>query len=142
MINITRISKYSSIILIGKDIGIDITDKKIIQIVSPDDCSLFICEYIPKENLELYYSEQSADINSKKIEPVKSKEEIELENALDTQLNHDPLGRYSGCNLREIFENGDKDWIIWALNNMRNKYILDKVKLIYDKNYADIKSAE
>lgn len=68
----------------------------------------------------------------------KTEEEKDLETALDTVLITDPLGKYSGCNLRHPFDVKDKDWIDWVLKNMHNKFIRDKVELIKRAGYGNL----
>lgn len=140
---IKRLSKYSQIIAVRiedfKSIGTTGKDKNI-QIIIDDKFALI--EYIPNEMIESYLLEGRKDIMPTDKEapfdsfPKKTQEEMELENALDTVLNNDPLGRYNGCNLRVPFDKGDTQWIDWVLVNMHNKFIKDKVKLIKESGYG------
>ena len=65
---------------------------------------------------------------------------MEYENALTTVLNNDPRGQFSGKTLKEIFDapNG-KEWVEWALANMKNKFIVERVRAIYNHNNGGIK---
>lgn len=77
-------------------------------------------------------------INSSATEtPAKNTLDMEYENALTTVLNNDPQGKYSGRTLEEIFNDPNgAQWVDWALKNMHNKFILDRVKIIYNKRSA------
>lgn len=138
-----RISKYSKI-----DIAETIEefkkaskDLKIIQLIM--ECQNSICyEYIPFEMIESYLLENTKGLTPTEKEapfdtfPKKTQEEMELETALDTVLNNDPLGRYNGCNLRVPFDKKDEQWVEWVLANMHNKFIKDKVALIKASGYG------
>lgn len=131
---IKRISKYSQITQV---LDRDIFDKKVIQVVVDD--GLVFAEYIPDEYLEDYIAEQSGmspATNSAPIEPVKSDAQKELETALNTVLTNDPRGKYSGCMLKEPFDNGDRDWIEWCLLHMQNKFIRNRIEIIYKSGYG------
>lgn len=139
---IKRISKFSQIKLLNFE-EINKLDK-VIQAMKIDDYQLFLVEFIPNEFIESYLLEntkQGALIPTDKEAPFdsfpqKTQEQMELETALDTVLNNDPLGRYNGCNLRVPFDKGDKQWVEWVLENMHNKFIRDKVKLIKESSYG------
>lgn len=142
---IRRISKFSKIILLDIEtcLSTAIPSDKIIQIITDDVAERFVAiEYIPEEYLESYLLEGKKDIQpTDKEAPFdsqqrKTQEEIDLENALDTVLNNDPLGKYNGCLLREPFEKNDTNWIEWVLKNMHNKFIKDKVALIKESGYG------
>lgn len=133
---IRRLSKFSKIkILNFEELN---KEEKVIQAIKIEDYQLLLVEYIPEEYLESYLLEGKKDIQPTDKEtpfdsqPRKTQEEIDLENALDTVLNNDPLGKYNGCLLREPFEKNDTKWIEWVLKNMHNKFIKDKVALIRD----------
>lgn len=135
-----RISKYSQIKLLNfEEIN---KHNKVIQAMKIDDYQLFLVEYIPDEFIESYLLENTKGLTPTDKEapfdtfPKKTQEEMELETALDTVLNNDPLGRYNGCNLREPFDKQDYKWIDWVLENMHNKFIKDKVKLIKESGYG------
>lgn len=142
---IKRISKYSQIIAIRiedfKSIGTTGKDKNI-QILMDDKFALI--EYIPFEMIESYLLENTKQglltptDNEAPFDsfPQKTQEQMDLETALDTVLNNDPLGRYNGCNLRVPFDKGDTQWVEWVLANMHNKFIKDKVKLIKASGYG------
>ena len=137
---IKRISKYSQIKLLNFE---EINKlEKVIQAMKIDDYQLFLVEYIPNEFIESYLLENTKGLTPTDKEtpfstfPKKTQEEIELETALDTVLNNDPLGRYNGCNLRVPFDKRDEQWVEWVLANMHNKYIKDKVKLIKESGYG------
>lgn len=146
---IRRISKYSNI-----DIASTIEefkkiskDFKIIQLII-NECSAICYEYISNEFLESYLLENTKQGTLTPTEkeapfdsfPQKTQEQMELETALDTVLNNDPLGRYNGCNLRVPFDKGDAQWVEWVLANMHNKFIKDKVKLIKGSGYGNFNS--
>lgn len=141
---IRRISKYShiSIAELNKDTEQAIENRKVIQILVDYEKGIVLYEYIPLEYLESYLLEGRKDIQPADKEtpfdaqPRKTQEEIDLENALDTVLNNDPLGKYNGCLLREPFEKNDTVWIEWVLKNMHNKFIKDKVALIKASGYG------
>ena len=135
-----RLSKFSKIkILDIKEIN---ELEKVIQINKVEDYSLYIVEFIPNEFIESYLLENTKGSTTTDKEapfdtfPKKTQEEMELETALDTVLNNDPLGRYNGCNLRVPFDKGDAQWVEWVLANMHNKFIKDKVKLIKESGYG------
>lgn len=140
---IKRISKYSNIAVLKiedvKSLGNAGCDK-VIQIVA--DERFIAVEFIPKEFIESYLLENTKGLTPTDKEapfdtfPKKTQEEMELETALDTVLNNDPLGRYNGCNLRVPFDKRDEQWINWVLENMHNKFIKDKVKLIKESGYG------
>lgn len=134
---IKRISKYSQI----KLLNIDEFNKQanIIQAVKIEDYQLFFVEYIPEQYKEEYILENYKNTENKNTDDnvqMKTQDEMALETALDTVLNNDPLGRYNGCNLREPFDKQDYKWIDWVLENMHNKFIKDKVKLIKESGYG------
>lgn len=141
---IKRLSKYSQIVAIRiedfKSIGTTGKDKNI-QIIMDDKFALI--EYIPFEMIESYLLENTKGLTPTDKEapfdtfPKKTQEEMELETALDTVLNNDPLGRYNGCNLRVPFDKKDEQWVEWVLANMHNKFIKDKVALIKASGYGN-----
>lgn len=101
----------------------DGSHRLILQMQIENEC-LFL-EYICVEN----DGNCGHDYNSK----IKDGD-IEFENALDTVINKDPFGaKYSGKRIREIFENGDAAWLDFALKNMHNPFILDKLKYIVSR---------
>ena len=135
---IKRISKYSKICVLGQHIP---DGSKCIQAVSNEDGRFGFIEYIEADNIADYIAEQSGmspTTNSAPIEPVKSESQKELETALNTVLTNDPRGKYSGCMLKEPFDNGDRDWIEWCLSHMQNKFIRNRIELIYKANYGNI----
>ena len=110
---------------------IDWVNKIYILQVEPVEDRFFLVEYLENEDAKEY-------INSSATEtPAKNTLDMEYENALTTVLNNDPQGMYSGKTLEEIFNdpNGAR-WVDWALKNMHNKFILDRVKIIYNKRGA------
>lgn len=138
-----RLSKYSNIDVFDKleDLQRMLRLKiKIVQVKIED--GYFACEYVNDDMLESYLLENTKGLTPTDKEapfdtfPKKTQEEMELETALDTVLNNDPLGRYNGCNLREPFDKQDYKWIDWVLENMHNKFIKDKVKLIKESGYG------
>lgn len=137
---IKRISKYSKIKILNFENFND--EEKIIQAVKIENHNCFMVEFIPEEFIESYLLENTKGLTPTGKEepfdtfPKKTQEEMELETALDTVLNNDPLGRYNGCNLREPFDKQDYKWIDWVLENMHNKFIKDKVKLIKESGYG------
>lgn len=140
---IKRISKYSKIKLLNfEEIN---KQEKVIQAIKIDDYQLFLVEYIPNEDIEKYMTENTGRTELTQTEeetpfdaqPRKTKEQMDLETALDTILNKDPMGKYDGCNLRIPFDRGDIEWIDWVLKNMHNKFIRDKVELIKVSGYGN-----
>ena len=111
---------------------------KVIQLVA--DENYVAVEYVELDNINKYIEEQTGPLPKDEITPMKSREQKELETALDTVLNNDPLGRYNGCNLRVPFDKGDAQWVEWVLENMHNKFIKDKVKLIKESGYGNFNS--
>lgn len=95
------------------------------------DCLLV--EYLEVKDAEEYK-------NSTDTTPEKNIVDMEYENALTTVLNNDPRGQFSGKTLKEIFNapNG-KEWVKWALDNMKNKFIVDRVRAIYNHNNGGTK---
>lgn len=142
---IKRISKFSNIAVLKiediKSLG-DAGCDKVIQIVT--DEKFIALEFIPKEFIESYLLENAKQGTLTPTDkeapfdtfPKKTQEEMELETALDTVLNNDPLGRYNGCNLRVPFDKRDEQWVEWVLANMHNKFIKDKVALIKASGYG------
>lgn len=47
---------------------------------------------------------------------------------LDTVLNKDPFGDYSGCKIKEIFDAKDSEWIERAIAEMNNEFIRKKIE--------------
>ena len=141
---IRRISKYSKIVVFQQATAFNngIPSDKIIQIVA--DENYIAVEYIPSEFIESYLLENTKQgsltpTNEETpfdAQPRKTQEQMELETALDTILNNDPMGKYNGCNLRVPFDRGDTDWVEWVLKNMHNKFIRDKVALIKASGYG------
>lgn len=140
---IKRISKWSDMTLVKeKDIEDFLKEKSrigatVIQVVSEN--GIFIIEFVHKDLIEEYREEQSPKFKTDKveyIEELKTKEDKELESALDTIFTNDPLRKYSGCKLRDMFDNHDAESINWYLNNLHNKYICDKIKLIVESGYS------
>lgn len=144
---IKRISKYSNIAVLKiedvKSLG-DAGCDKVIQVVT--DERFIAVEFIPNEFLESYLLENGGRREDLKptneetpfdAQPRKTQAQMELETALDTILNNDPMGKYNGCNLRVPFDRGDTDWIEWVLKNMHNKFIRDKVALIKASGYGE-----
>lgn len=132
------ISKYSTLIygnseLIYKNIA---QGNMFIQI-EKDNEGGFICELVSKDNIPLYHNEITpVSAPTPFDEPVKSKEEQDLETALATELKNDPQGMYNGCMLEVPFNNQDWEWVDWTLKNMKNKFIRDRVQLIAKAGYA------
>lgn len=92
----------------------------ILQMAIQQDTSLMVIEYLPTKEHETPYKCIDGD--------------IEFENSLDTIINNDPFGaKYSGKMIREIFENGDKQWIDTALSKMHNQFIVNKLKYIVER---------
>lgn len=122
-------TKNSKITVIGKDtlnkdtlndVPININEDSILQIAYIDQ--YFIIEYLPKEEQEKLFEEKE-----------QKKEDEELENAMDTILNSDPFGGvHAGQKLGYIYQN-DKKWIERALKELRNTFILDRIKIIVNK---------
>lgn len=139
-----RISKHSNIGIKTTRMELNFNpDIKIIQIIVEEPFIIF--EYIPKENIEKYMEENTGRTELTQTEeetpfdaqPKKTKEQMDLETALDTILNKDPMGKYDGCNLRIPFDRGDIEWVDWVLKNMHNKFIRDKVELIKVSGYGN-----
>lgn len=95
--------------------------------------NLIAVEYLQPEDAEEY--QHSTDAT-----PEKNIVDMEYENALTTVLNNDPRGQFSGKTLKEIFDapNG-KEWVEWALANMKNKFIVERVRAIYNHNNVGTK---
>lgn len=100
----------------------------------PNRDDYVIAEYLMDEDVIKEYV-KSADAT-----PEKNIVDMEYENALTTVLNNDPRGQFSGKTLKEIFDapNG-KEWVEWALANMKNKFIVDRVRAIYNHNNCGAK---
>lgn len=140
---IRKISKYSNIDVFDKFEDLQKTlclKMRIVQVKIED--GYFACEYVNDDMLESYLLENTKGLTPTDKEapfdaqPRKTQEEMELETALDTVLNNDPLGRYNGCNLRVPFDKRDEQWVEWVLANMHNKFIKDKVALIKASGYG------
>ena len=87
-----------------------------------------LIETVNLADLEKYRNETK--LVDKNEEKVKTKQEQDLENALDTVLNKDPFGDvYSGWKLKDIMEN-DPEWIDKAIKDLKNTFIKDKLILI------------
>lgn len=137
MLQLVRISKFSTMAIMkssNKTLDEIFSDKKIIQLMA--DENYVAVEYVELDSINQYIAEQTGPLPKDEITPMKSREQKELETALDTVLNNDPLGRYNGCNLRVPFDKGDAQWVEWVLENMHNKFIKDKVKLIKESGYG------
>lgn len=124
------------------------THKKSIICILPEDCIGMKEEYILQIEqignlIAVEYLEQNEAleyVNSADATPEKNIVDMEYENALTTVLNNDPRGQFSGKTLKEIFDapNG-KEWVEWALSNMKNKFIVDRVRAIYNHNNGGTK---
>lgn len=105
-------------------------------------CGLIFIEYIEYdlevEDFTKYKSVELTPLLDETPFDKKTEEEKDLETALDTVLITDPLGKYSGCNLRQPFNDKNKEWIEWVLKNMHNKFIRDKVELIKRSGYGNL----
>lgn len=98
---------------------------------------VFMVEYVTKyEDLE--ETDEQPPFMDEPQAPTKSKAQMELETALDTVLNKDPLGRYDGQVLRVPFDKGDIQWVEWVLEHMHNQFIRDKVELIRKSGYGNL----
>lgn len=99
----------------------------ILQIEPVANSMLYIVEYLEGADIDEYLT------NTAEATPDKNIVDMEYENALTTILNNDPRGQFSGKTLKEIFDapNG-KEWVEWALRDMKNKFIVDRVRTIYD----------
>lgn len=99
----------------------------ILQIEPVANSTLCIVEYLEGADIDEYL------INTAEATPDKNIVDMEYENALTTVLNKDPRGQFSGKTLQEIFDapNG-MEWVEWALRDMKNKFIVDRVRTIYD----------
>ena len=134
MLEIKRISAFSNISISS----IWPTDSKIIQVITDQDHNITYVEYILPEDVPNYIIEQTGKCGKVEnyVENSKSEAQKELETALDTVLDNDPLKKYSGYRLREIFDCGDFEWVDWVLKYMHNKFIRDKVELIRKSGYG------
>lgn len=118
------------------------THKKSIICILPEGCigmkegyilqieqigNLICVEYLQGADIDEYLT------NTVEATPDKNIVDMEYENALTTILNKDPRGQFSGKTLQEIFDapNG-MEWVEWALREMKNKFIVDRVRTIYD----------
>ena len=125
------ISKLKETSKLGEILFNTTIENKLIHLQIIDD--ILIVEYIPKENMEQYIGEKAQPTSTEQAG--KSKEEQDIENALDTVLNNDPRGKYNGCLLRDIFDNHDNEWVEWCLKNMHNEFIRSRVELIKNSGY-------
>ena len=94
----------------------------ILQMAISETEKRILVEYLPKEepHTDAPYKWVSGD--------------MDFENSLDTIINKDPFGaKYSGRAIREIFENGDREWLDIALSKMHNAFIVDKLKYILER---------
>lgn len=100
----------------------------------PNRDDYVIVEYLVSEDVIDEY------VKSTDATPEKNIVDMEYENALTTVLNNDPRGQFSGKTLKEIFDapNG-KEWVAWALANMKNKFIVDRVRAIYNHDNCGAK---
>lgn len=138
MLQLVRISKFSTMAIMkssNKTLDEIFSDKKIIQLVA--DENYVAVEYVELDSINQYIAEQIGPLPKDEITPMKSREQKELETALDTVLLKDPLGRYNNCNLRVPFDKEDTEWIEWTLENMHNKFIRDKIQLIKSSGYPN-----
>ena len=99
----------------------------VIQVAITSNNNLIV-ETVFSPLLEKYRNETK--IVDKTEEKVKTKQEQDLENALDTVLNKDPFGDvYSGWKLKDIVDT-DPEWIDKAIKDLKNTFIKDKLILI------------
>lgn len=123
------------------------THKKSKIVVLPEGCTgidAYILQIEQLGNLTVVeYLEQNEAleyVNSADATPEKNIVDMEYENALTTVLNNDPRGKFSGKTLQEIFNDpSGKEWVEWALANMKNKFILERVRAIYEHNQRGLK---
>lgn len=127
-----RTHKKSTIALMAIENLINVYVLQVEGIPNRDD--YVIAEYLIGEDVVDEYV-KSADAT-----PEKNIVDMEYENALTTVLNNDPRGQFSGKTLKEIFDapNG-KEWVEWALANMKNKFIVERVRAIYNHNNCGAK---
>lgn len=59
-----------------------------------------------------------------------AKNEDKISEYAEVIINNDPFGKYSGHKLGEIFEKGDRAWVVNCLKSMKNEYIKDRVRYI------------
>lgn len=99
----------------------------ILQMEPVVNSTFVIVEYLKGADIEEYLT------NTAEATPDKNIVDMEYENALTTVLNNDPRGQFSGKTLKDIFDapNGI-EWVEWALRDMKNKFIVDRVRTIYN----------
>lgn len=88
----------------------------------------YLVEYLSDADAQEYLH------NADAATPGKQPMDMAYEDALTTTLNRDPRGQYSGKTLKEIFESaGGKEWVKWALANMHNEFIRERVQTIAER---------
>lgn len=112
------------------------------------DGSLFyrVLSIIEIENLnEIYFLvvqttqfndfiEEQKNLNDIFKQKKNSPEDEKYKEACETILNTDPFGgHHSGKKLIDIFKN-DRLWVDMAFRDLKNKYILEKLKIIKEYN--------
>lgn len=60
--------------------------------------------------------------------------DIDFENYLETIINKDPFGgKYSGKPIKQVFIDGNKDWLNKALTELKNEFLRDRLQYIMSR---------
>lgn len=101
---------------------------KAISIIETKDGVVY-CQCVKLEDFDNFIEEQQIN-NNVEAEKVLQKEQEALDEACNTVLKTDPFGgKYNGFKLIDILKSNAL-WVDKALEEMRNKYIVDRLKLI------------
>lgn len=130
---IKRLSKLSSIVIVNKDFKIgdtvlNMADDKIIQVVKEED--VYFIEYIPREKIQIY---ESGYDKIEETAPTQQKTDSKLEECRQTVLRTDIFngGKYAGMTLGAICDT-DIEYAYMFLEKSTNSFIKDKFQYILD----------
>lgn len=72
----------------------------------------------------------------KPVEP-KQNDAEKIAEYRDVVLKNDPFQKYSGKKLGEIMDANDDKWVDLCLKNMKNEYIRERIKFLWEHRNAD-----
>lgn len=84
-------------------------------------------EYCLKENIPDLIP---FNLNQNTPKTVNKGDSDKVQEYREVVIMNDPLGKYNGCSIGDVFDAKDTKWIDWCLKNMKNSFIKDRVKYI------------
>lgn len=101
---------------------------KVVSIIETKN-DIVYCQCVKLDDFDKFIEEQKQN-NNAEAEKVLHKEQEALDEACNTVLKTDPFGgKYNGFKLIDIYKSNIL-WVDKALNEMHNKYIVDRLKII------------